>query len=311
MKLRVTFYASQQRDGEYKDREKAIAEAYRQGIVKHGDECRVLPTADVEGVDEWANVAAFVGVKGYSRLLMDSYLKAGKHITILDKGYLSGAKGPRSKYCRVSVDSFQPLDYFQAIQRPDDRLRELKIELKPSPKGQNIIVAGGSLKYALWHNFNARYGYDPMTTWAADVINYIAERTKNPIVYRPKPSWNDARPLPHSRFSRPPITIDEELANAKALVTFGSNAAVDAIIAGVPVIVTGDGIAKPLSRTHLKQINDLYYPTDEERYAFLCNLTYIQFNLAEFESGLAWDIIKPQIEIFAGQKGQKSFGDEN
>lgn len=294
--MNVLFYTSQ------KDREYAIAEAFQKGIIKHGDSCKVLPTADIEGVDEWADVAAMIGVKGFSRLLMDTYLAAGKHVLYCDKGYLSGAKGPRSKYCRVSVDSFQPLDYFQAFPRPDDRFKELKIDLKPTPHGENIIVAGGSLKYAQWHNFNGRYGMDPMSTWAFDVINNVKEKTTRPIVYRPKPSWNDARELPGARFSRAPITIDEELANAHCLITFGSNSAVDAIIAGVPVIVVGDGIAQPLSRTNLKGVNDLYYPTEKERYQFLSNLAYVQFDLKEMERGVAWEIIKPQIEIYENQK---------
>jgi hypothetical protein len=90
---------------------------------------------------------------------------------------------------------------------------------------------------------------------------------------------------------------------------------VDAIIAGVPVIITGDGIAKPLGRATLKYINDLYYPTDTERYQFLCDLAYIQWNLDELRNGLAWSHIKPQIEIFGNQKKSTSevkfFGDEH
>lgn len=294
--MNVLFYASD------KDREYSIAEAYKKGIEKHGDHCRILPTADVEGVDEWADVAAMIGVKGWSRLLMDTYIAAGKHTTLIDKGYLSGAKGPRSKFCRVSVDSFQPLEYFQAFPRPDDRFKELKIDLKPTPHGKNIIIAGGSLKYAQWHGFNGRYGMDPMTTWAFDVINNLKERTSAPLVYRPKPSWQDARPLPGARFSRAPITIDEELANAYGLCTYGSNAALDALIAGVPTYVLGDGIVKPLSRTSLKEIHNPLYPTDAERYQLLCDISYCQWNLKEFESGEAWPYIREQILIEEAKK---------
>lgn len=307
--MNILFYCSQ------KDREYAISEAFQKGVIRHGDKCRILPTADIEGIDSWADVACCLGVKGYSHLIMDSYLNAGKHFVYIDKGYLSGAKGPRSKYCRVSVDSFQPLEYFQAFPRPDDRFKALQINLKPTPHGKNIIIAGGSLKYAQWHSFNGRYGMDPMTTWAFDVINYVAEKSTHPIVYRPKPSWQDAQPLPGARFSRAPITIDDELANAYCLISYGSNAAVDAVIAGVPVVITGDGIVKPLSRNTLKYINDLYYPTDAERYQFLCDVAYQQWNLDELRSGLAWSYIKPQIEIYENQKKStgevKFFGDEH
>jgi len=289
--VNILFYASQ------KDREIEIARAFSEGVIKSGDECRITATADIEGVDSWADVAAMVGIKGWSRLLMDTYLAAGKHVIILDKCYLYRPGGTRSKYLRVSIDALQPHAYFQNTPRPSDRLERYDIKLRPYDfsRRQHIIIAGGSLKYAEWHHMNSIDGRDPMTSWARTVVHKLQGRTVRPLVYRPKPSWQDAVPIEGTRFSRPPTTISEELERAFALVTYGSNAAVDAVIAGVGVFVLGDGIALRFSR-NFKDINTPYVPSDEERWQFLCDLSYCQFDLKEFEHGFAWRVIRPQIE---------------
>jgi hypothetical protein len=290
--LHISFFAVP------KEREYAIANALAEGVKVHGDEIQIVNPAEVEGPDPWTDVAVFVGIKGHSRQIMEDHLAVEKHAIICDKGYVPGPSGPRSKYVRLSVDALQPLSYFQRTPRPDDRLKKLGIKLQPVRRGIHVIVAGGSLKYALFHGFASHDGKDAMTTWAEKTYSKVRKYTKRPVVYRPKPSWQDAVSIDGMRFSRPPVSIEEELRDAWCLITYGSNAAVDAVIAGVPVFILGDGIAKPLGLDDLTQLDDPYYPTDEERWQFLADVSYCQWSLPELASGEGWQYTR---EIIEGQ----------
>jgi len=128
-----------------------------------------------------------------------------------------------------------------------------------------------------------------------EALKRVGKYTNRPLIYRPKPSWKEAVSLSGARFSRPPELLAHLLPDAWALVTFGSNAAVEALTAGVPVIVTGDGIARPLARTQEENIDDLFIPSDAVRRQWLADMAYCQFNVQEMESGLAWKILREQI----------------
>jgi hypothetical protein len=289
--MNVTFFCAA------KDRERDIARALTMGVRKHGDSIRTVLTADLEGPDDWSDVVMYVGVKGFSRLINQTYLAAGKHVIIIDKGHMGGPTMPRSHFYRVSVDSFQPLPYFQKMPRPDDRLRTLGIHFQPyRTKGEHVIIAGGSLKYAMWHQMNDRDGMDPATAWARDVVKKLEKRTSRQMIYRPKPSWAAAVPVEGTTFSGPKESIQDVLRHAWALVTYGSNAAVDAAIAGIPAVVLGDGIAYPIASHSWEEIESPRIPTDKERYQWAADVAYCQWTLKEFENGTAWFVMREQIE---------------
>lgn len=297
--MNVAFFAS------HKDREYAIADHFAQGVRKHGDTCNVMPTADYQGPNNETDVAVFIGIKGYSRLIMETHVAAGKHSIICDKGYCGGPRGPRSKYVRVSIDDLQPHMYFQTPHRSDARIKELGVQLQPTKKnGNNIFIAGGSLKYANWHRFNGKDGMDPLTRWAHDLIRNISGRTPRPIVYSPKPSWKEAVPIPDSRFAHP-ANLEKELANAYAVVTYGSNVGIDALTAGVPNFCLGDGIVRSLCITTIRKINEPYYPTDEERWQMLADISWCQWNLEELKNGQGWETMKEQMKILDNKKTLK------
>jgi len=285
--MHVTFFAVE------KDREDKLAASFCEGVKRsRTDTCEVVRPASYPAPNPRTDVAVMIGVKGYSRRLLDNHLEAGKHTVYIDKGYLGG----RSAYFRMSVNSFQPLAYFQKTPRPDDRLRALSVNMLPMrTQGSHIIIAGGSLKYAKWHGLHTGQSVDPMTEWARKSLKRVGKYTNRPLIYRPKPSWKEAVSLSGARFSRPPELLAHLLPDAWALVTFGSNAAVEALTAGVPVIVTGDGIARPLARTQEENIDDLFIPSDAVRRQWLADMAYCQFNVQEMESGLAWKILREQI----------------
>lgn len=283
--MRVCFYRSS------KPREGNLAEAFVEGLRVHGDE-GVIRTLDGEPqIADDCEVACMVGVK--SKALFDANWRAGVHTLMLDKGYSRHkAPGPVRgwEYWRVAVDAHHPTANLMKVSRPSDRFDRLGFEILPwRETGQHILLAGSSAKY---HEF---YGLKEPTTYAKEIVRQLRAITERPIIYRPKPSWRDAVEITKTRFSALPETILDVLADAWVTVTHGSNACFESVINGIPCIVLGDGVAKPLSSTDLADVVSPRIASDTERHAWACNLAYQQWTLSELYSGEAWTTIKGQI----------------
>ncbi len=209
------------------------------------------------------------------------------NVVYYDKGYFNRGWDTMNPevYYRFSVNAFQPLHYFQSTPRPPDRWERLGIELQPRRAGQNIIFAGCSSKFARLNGFE-------LDSYASDVVRRIRALTDRPIIYRPKKSLTPPPPIPGTLYSHKRARIAVDLADAYALVTFSSNAAVDAILSGVPAFVLGPGIARPVSNTDLSKINDPWFPSEKERLQWCYDLAYCQWRVAEIEDGSLWRHLK-------------------
>jgi hypothetical protein len=84
----------------------------------------------------------------------------------------------------------------------------------------------------------------------------------------------------------PERSFEEALEGAWACVTFSSNAAVEAALAGVPVFACDEGsMALPIANRDLSEIERPALP-DREQWAF--DLAYAQWTLQEFANGSCW-----------------------
>jgi len=282
--VRVTFFASD------KQREQDLGQAFIDGVRKHGDDgCVNALNGEAQTADD-SEAAIFVGVK--SRELYAANRAAGIHTVMIDKGYSRHRiEGTRIwEYWRVAVNGHHPTRYLgEAL--PHDRLKLLNIELMPwHERGKHILICGSSAKY---HQF---YGLVDPTTYAEGLVAEIRSHTDMPIYYRPKPSWKDAREIRGAKWSPGGRTLDLYLRAAAVMVTHGSNACFEAVCAGVPCIITGDAVAKPISSTAVADINGPYLATDRQRRQWLANLAYQQWTMLEFRTGEAWATIRQQID---------------
>lgn len=286
--MRLRFFASN------KPRERNLAAAVVAGAAKHRVKAAVhelSATPDLKGTD----IACMVGVK--SKRLFEACLVAGVTPILFDKGYCRErrAGGRVWEYWRISVGSHHPTASIARLRMPEDRWKSLKLEPKPWRRtGFQLVIAGSSAKY---HDF---YGLPDPTAWATDVVAQIRKQTDRPIIYRPKPSWDGAVPIPDTHFSGPNDNLAAALANAWVMITHGSNASFEAAMLGIPSIVLGNGIAKPISSTSL---DDLAHPALAKRGGWLSNLAYFQWTEAEFESGKAWEFIRGEIDEYLATIG--------
>jgi hypothetical protein len=301
--LNVTLYLSHERDGTLKDRERVFGEALKKGFERHGEHVNVAKTHEFTTPDWSSQLAVVIGIKGHSKRIYEEYRRGGRQVMLVDKSYIG-----RTAYVRLSVNGFQP-PYMHTANRPDDRWRrirdEFSIDVKPKRgAGEFVIYAGSSQKYCDWH------GLGDATVYASEICHQVGKKTrlppehKNspmmPVLYRPKPSWaaghpDEVKPVVGTEFSGPEIKLGRLLPKCHTLVTHGSNAAVEAIIAGVPVLCWSDGAcaADPMCEHVLMKLLDPYFPDDAQRLQWLANLAYCQFNLREIEKGDAWAIIAP------------------
>lgn len=282
--MKITFWHSD------KPRERILADAFAAGVKAHGDECelrRLLPEPQLADCD----VAVMVGVK--SRELFRLHWSAGAHTLMIDKGYLRhAADGPVKvwEYWRTAIDAHHPTAKLMDVTRPFDRLEQLQLPMKPWRKqGRHIVIAGSSAKY---HEF---YGTKEPTAYTQKLVRQLRTLTSRDIVYRPKPSWKEAVPIDGTSFSAPPESIEQVLHGAHCMVTHGSNACFEAVVLGIPCVILGDGVAKPISSTELEKIEDPAIAPTSQRYQWMANLAYCQWTMSEFASGEAWAILRPQI----------------
>jgi hypothetical protein len=265
----------------------ALLEAVIAGAKTCGDE--VVGEEGFERVRDVDGLVMF-GIGGHSRPVFDAYRQAGKRIVFWDKGYIRGSG--KGTWFRVAVDDFQPLAYLGRINRPADRLDALNLIFKPyhEKRGQYILFDGTSNKFCVWH------GLGDLRAWGRSMVEKIAKHTSMPIVYRPRPSHN-GMPEPVSRLARHSMggPLDEEMANAHVVVSYGGNIGWDAVIGGVPHFAIGDSIARPVSEIDWPHVGVRFKPSDEVRRQWAANVAHCQWLLPEIENGQAWRVIKEQM----------------
>ncbi len=282
--MKVSFFHSD------KPRERLLADAFLKGAARHGHSTTAVPLGP--DLDLRFDVVAIVGVK--SAVRFHELRRQGVKVIMLDKGYSRGnglGTAEKWEYWRVAVDAHQPTNNLWKTEFPTDRWDELGIELAPwRYAGNQIVLAGSSEKY---HGF---YGLKGPTVFAKNIVADIRRLTReHPIVYRPKPSWDGAVPIAKTAYSRLPETIHDVLAGAHALVTHGSNACFEALVHGVPSIILGDAVLKPISSTSLDDIANPILASDADRLRLAAALAYHQYTRGEFAAGVAWELIEREI----------------
>ncbi len=144
------------------------------------------------------------------------------------------------------------------------RLAALGVTVKPwRTSGSHVVVCPQSLEF-----LSGVGGSGP--DWSLEAVTALRRHTGRHLVIRHK---GEKRPLA------------DDLKGAWALVTHMSCAAVEALIAGIPVFCTGRCSARWLGSGDLSTIETPYYGERREEWAAV--LAENQWTLAEFRDGTA------------------------
>lgn len=179
----------------------------------------------------------------------------------------------RFQYYRIARDRVAhdglpdggPVDY--------DRLARLDIEIRPWRRGgAHILLCPPDRVYARREGFCA-------VAWERNITAELRRHTDRPIRVRYREGAE-----------RNPVALADDLSGAWALVTHQSNAAVEALVLGYPVFVTGLCAARAMAETDLARIESPRRPRDRERWAAL--LASRQWTFEEIAAGTAWRVLR-------------------
>lgn len=209
-----------------------------------------------------------VGCTPELRPLIDEWTKAKRPWAYWDRGYARRVfatwlpRGENGGYYRFHTNRFQMGEIKDV---PADRWKALRTPLTPWRKnGRHIVLAAPTPTYERFHG---------IAGWTDKTLRELARITDRQIVVRDKES---KRPL------------QADLDGAHCLVAHGSNAAVEAVILGCPVVVDRSSAAALVGITDLSKIANPVYP---DREAWVRSLSYCQFNERELIDGTLWKLI--------------------
>jgi hypothetical protein len=222
----------------------------------------------------------------YKHVLRDIYYETGYDGLKRNADYCVGKKGDDASRWRVLEKRFGA-------------------RLAPWRKGgKHVLLVGQTLQGLSSQHVN-------IYQWYKETIAKVRKHTDREIVFRPHPRIAKIR-TSGSRIGKDKQAFDrvvgqtrnfrrtqnflleDDLKDAWAVVTFTSNAAVTAALAGVPVFAADPAnMAWEVANHDLGQIDK---PRQPERSGWAHRLAWSQFNCAEMADGTCWAHLRPHAQ---------------
>lgn len=246
-------------------------EAMKEGLKRHGIDARYAGWNQPTGCD----VAVCWGWKQSSVKARQS--AADGHVLVMERGYIPD----RMVWTSAGWDGLNNRATFPKAgdegQRFDAHFGHLLRTWVPDRPGALVCgqVPGDQ----------ALYGLD-FRRWASGVAGTLIEQGWH-VVYRPHPlvrrqGGGDWKPT-GTELSRA-ASLEEDLARVGLVVTYNSNAGVEAVLAGVPTITMDEGAMAWAVTSH-----DLGHPAARpDRREWCAWLAWCQWRLDEIRDGTAW-----------------------
>lgn len=196
---------------------------------------------------------------------------AGRPWVYVDRGYFRVTQGNNyTGFFRVTRNAFQHDGRGAASCA---RWEKLLLNMAPWRRGRHVLVCPPG------EVFTQAVGGFAAAHWLTETLATLRAATDRPIRVRHKPAPGAGTP---------PLGAD--LQDCHALVTYMSNTAVEAVIDGVPVFVTGRCAAASIGKNNLTEIEQPAYPEWREQWA--ANLAANQWTLEEIRAGQANGVFK-------------------
>jgi len=206
-------------------------------------------------------------------------------------------------YYSVGFDNIKNKAKYYNEDKPSDRFNALNIELLPwKTTGKSIVIVGQTIRGVSSQNVDIYRWYKKIIFKIRKAYPRIEIIIKlHPRVIRRGPNKQNTH-IGHIKAqiqSEKYVTISKQLhmskvlADAKAVIVFSSNAAVDSLINGVYTISCDDYcITHPITNLKIRTIAAPIFP---ERKQFFYNLAYAQWSCKEMRRGLVWEHLKNHV----------------
>lgn len=226
------------------------------------------------------------------KIIYDEQGKLDKRLMVLERGFIK-----RDEYHSIGWDGVNGRANFNNINRPNDRLKLLNIDIKPwRTDGSKVLICGqvpwdSNLQHL---NDGSKKGIDSVRgylNWLGGLATQLVEYEGNTreVVFRPHPLFKRKdyykEVIPEQvRWSE--IDFQEDLKDAWACFAFNSNSVVEALIEGVHGFAFDQG---SVAFQHAnKRLKFLKKPHKFDREQWLSEVAYAQWNLEEISQGLFW-----------------------
>lgn len=189
---------------------------------------------------------------------------SGAPFIFYDRAYFGG--GPGSERLRITANAYQKNKVQAGVA---GRFAKLGVELKPwTQDGDHILFVPPSPA--------VRALFSVGDDWEGRILKRLADATKRPVRVSVKGD---------------PAPLEERLRGCWCVVTWTSNVAVDAIVAGVPAFTSAHSAAAPVAGSLLDLETLIEGPPTPKREAWAESLAWGQFDLAEIRGGYAKEIV--------------------
>jgi hypothetical protein len=231
------------------------------------------------------------GVRAMERL--KAYTKT-ENCLVLENAYLNNIQSPEKEWVSLGWNGLNGRADFCNTNSPSDRWKNHFNDgrLLEYSDGEYILIplqikGDQSLNY-IWNALNYQY-----------ICETIRKFTDLPIMIKDHPTFPGSQPevkgVKNVKYIDTNVPIEKAISKAKVVVTINSNAGVDAVVAGKPVISLDLGsMVWNISAHDFKSINR---PKISDRTQWCNDIAYAQWHPTELESGEAWDHLKSKIGL--------------
>jgi hypothetical protein len=204
--------------------------------------------------------------------------RAGRDVLVMERGYL----GDRFAWTSLGWNGLNGRAKFVTPDDDDGARFRQHFSLTPWRAGGDYVLIAGQVPGDM-----ALAGRD-LGPWYAGAAQAAGRTYGLPVRFRPHP---EAARLGRRSPAVPGAataggTLAEALAGAAVLLTFSSNTAVDAVVAGVPAVTADQGSMAWAVAAHT--VGDRITP---DREAWAARLAWCQWSLDEIRDGRAWEVV--------------------
>lgn len=240
-----------------------VTEAFYEGLLKHEPKAKLRSVSDYNP-REVKHAISYGILRGTDSIYKLSTSNSQEYWEI-DRGYFKPAHF--EGYYRVSKNDLRA-SYVKG-RLPTDRFEMLRIHFAPwRTNGKHILVCPPTAAVAQFTGLD-------LQQWIISVEDEIHRYSDRPIIIRGKDSKTP---------------LQQDLHNCHCVITYNSNVAIDALLAGIPVISLDyltDIYPWNRLRIHDIETDGLCVANRADLFSFL---SYCQFTLEEFKAGKAWEL---------------------
>lgn len=210
-------------------------------------------------------IAFFYGVMEGNQRAWEACQQEGMPYLFSDNSYFDQS---REQYFRITRNALQ---HSGLGETDGERFAALDIPIRPWTTGEHIVICPQSEHFMTTHTAERN--------WTIRIVEALRKINKRPIRVRP---WDRNKTVQSQ-------SLQGDLANAHALITWTSAAAITAVMQGVPAACMGECAASPMTGDRLEDVENLPMRS-RERWAGV--LADNQWSLAEMRNGVAWEALR-------------------